>query len=162
MEQKYTPESVRRLRDRARRAVAAAAGAGAAALCGCIALCAGVRTANAGTRLTLTIALSALGLFTAVTLLEDVRKPALREAAHEEGVLREAAVTAEGRIAAVGDPHPIPKSITFLPVTLETADGAVSLKLNARLAGDFPAEGRRVRAETRRGYLTAWEDVEDA
>ena len=165
MEQKmktlYTPEGVRRLRARAEKARRGAVILAAACLAGCAALCFGVRTRNAAARQTLAIALSTAGSWGAVCLWAGIRTPALREAAHEEGVLKETAETRVGEILRVGEPVAIPKSIAFRTVALREGGEEVSLKLNDRAARDFPAAGRRIRAEVRRGYITAWEAADE-
>ena len=155
----YTPEEVRRLRKNARRARGLAALLGAAALAGCVALCFGLRTENLLRRQTAAIILSTLGSFAAVLLLGEGALPARREADHEEGVLKEEAEVRTGRIGQIAPVFRIPKSIAFHTVTLETEEGPVSLKLNARHRKIFPEAGTRIRTETRRDYVTAWEVI---
>ena len=155
----YTPEEVRRLRKNARRARGLAALLGAAALAGCVALCFGLRTENMLRRQTAAIFLSTLGSFAAVLLLGEGALPAGREADHEEGVLKEEAEVRTGRIGQIAPAFRIPKSIAFHTVTLETEEGPVSLKLNARHRKIFPEAGTRIRTETRRDYVTAWEVI---
>lgn len=154
----YTPESVWNLRNRERRFLLAAVFSACLALALCTALCFGVRTRNADFRRTLTVCLSALGSWAAAELILQGALPARREAAHEEGVMREAESAAAGRISRLDKDFQIPKSIAFTPVTLEGPDGGISLKLNARFRKRFPQPGRTVRARVRRGYITAWEE----
>ena len=156
----YSPESVKAHRGRARRAGRAALLTALGALAVCIALCFGITTRNAGLRQGLVIALSALAGWAAVLLTENGMITARREAAHEEGVLREEETVCAGPVKAVGKPFQIPKSIAFVPVTVETEDGETELKLNARFRKTFPGAGRKVRLRVRRGYITAWEAEE--
>ena len=153
----YTPLEAEALRGKAKKAGWAALCLTAAALAGCVLLCMGIRTRNAPLRQAAVIALSTLAGWAAIALVEGIRIPALREAAHEEGVLREAAEGHEGVILTLGDRMVIPKSIAFVPVTLGEVGGETALKLNARFKKAFPAAGTRVRVETRRGYITGWE-----
>lgn len=155
----YTIEEIRRLRKNARRARGLAALLGAAALAGCVALCFGLRTENMLRRQTAAIILSTLGSFAAVLLLGEGALPARREADHEEGVLKEDAAERTGRIGQIAPAFRIPKSIAFHTVALETEEGPVSLKLNARHRKIFPEPGTRIRVETRRDYVTAWEVI---
>lgn len=159
MNRRYTPERAASWRKKAGRVALLAAGTAAVTLAGCTALCFGVTTENAEGRLRGTVILFALGLFAVWTLLREGRKPALREAEHEEGVLKAPPEERKGFIRGIGQPHPIPGSITFLPVMLEEKGEPVSLKLNARLREAFPAAGTGVRLETRRGYITGWEET---
>ena len=161
MQEMYTPRDAEALRGKAGKAGRAAIILGALALVGCVALCLGIRTRNAPSRQAAAIALSALAGWAVLWMLEGVRTPALREAAHEEGVLREKAERHEGVIRPLGDRMVIPRSIAFVPVTLEEAEGEAALKLNARFRKVFPAAGTRVRVETRRGYITGWETEEE-
>ena len=98
-------------------------------------------------------------ILAAVLLLGESALPAGREADHEEGVLKEEAEVRTGRIGQIAPAFRIPKSIAFHTVTLETEEGPVSLKLNARHRNIFPEPGTRIRAETRRDYVTAWEVI---
>ncbi len=155
----YTPEGAEAWRRKAGTVSGLTAGIAAVTLAGCAALCFGVTTENAEGRLQGTVILFSLGLFAVWTLLREARKPALREAEHEEGVLKSPSEVREGCVREIGQPHPIPGSITFLPVVLEEKGEPVSLKLNARFRKEFPAAGAEVRLETRRGYITGWEET---
>ena len=161
MKNLYTQEGVQQLHSRAEKALRAAVILGAVCLAGCIALCFGIRTRNAETRQLLVIALSTAGSWGAVCLWAGIRIPALREASHEEGVLKEAAEAHTGEILQVGEAYAIPKSIAFRTVTLREGEEEVPLKLNDRAARGFPAPGRLIRTETRRGYITAWEAADE-
>ena len=153
----YTPETLAALRSRERRCLRGALLLAGLTLAVCIALCFGIRTRNAPLRQGLVIACSALGSWMTVLLVDRGLLPARREAAHEEGVARAAAETHTGRVARLEPWFTIPKSVTFVPVVLEEAEGEVSLKLNARFLAGFPEAGRRVRLQVRRGYITGWE-----
>lgn len=158
----YSPEGISKLKDGARKAKIGSWAALAGALLGCIALCTGIRTVNAESRKLLAIVLSSLGGCCAIVLWEAVCLPRLREAAHEAGVLKEPAEIHQGQVLSVGEKHPIPKSIAFLPVTLQEEGRETGLKVNARFRGELPGIGQEIRAESRRGYLTAWEPADDA
>lgn len=159
MNRLYTAEEVRRLREKSGKARKLAVLAGTVALAGCIALCFGLRTENAARRQMAVIALSALGSFTALCLFAEYAVPSKREADHTEGVLREEVKEITGAVGQVAPAFRIPKSIAFHKVTLETPDGPVFLKLNARHRKGFPETGERIRAEIRREYITAWEVI---
>ena len=161
MKNLYTREGIEQLRRRAGKALLAAAVLGATALAGCAGLCFDIRTRNADARRAMVIALSTLGSWGAVCLWAGIRTPALREAEHEEGVLKEPPETHAGEILGVGNAFAIPKSIAFRTVTIREGEEDVSLKLNDPAARDCPAAGRRIRAEARRGYITAWEAADE-
>ena len=154
---RYTPESISFLRNRGRRFLLFAVLLVVFTLSVCIVLCCGITTGNAGLRRILVICLSALGSWSAVALIGEGMLPLLREAAHEEGVLREAEEICSGRIVSLAADHPIPKSISFIPVSFEAKEGCRELKLNARFRKDFPAPGQILRVHIRRGYIVAWE-----
>ena len=156
----YSPEGVQRLRERSRTARALALLTAGLTLAACIALCFVLRTENAGRRQVLVIALSTLGSFTALCLAAEGALPARREADHEAGVLQEAPEERTGTVDRIAPAFRIPKSIAFHAVTLDTAEGQISLKLNARYRKGFPEAGQRIRAEVRRDYVTAWEVIE--
>ncbi|MBQ3705442.1 MAG: hypothetical protein II888_03225 [Clostridia bacterium] len=158
----YSPEGISKLKDSARKAGIVAWAVLAAAVLGCAALCLGIRTANAESRKLLAIMLSALGECAAIVLWEAVRRPSLREAAHEAGVLKQPEKIHQGRVLSIGEKHSIPRSIAFLPVTVQEEGGETALKVNARFLGELPEIGKDIRAVSRRGYLTAWEPAEDA
>ena len=153
----YTAESISSLRNKGRRFLLSAILLSVITLSICITLCLDITTGNAGSRRNLIICLSTLGSLSAVALIEEGRLPALREAAHEEGVLRESEEVCSGRILHLGTEHPIPKSISFIPVSLETEEGPRELKLNALFRKSFPAPGQMLRIHIRRGYIVAWE-----
>lgn len=157
MERIYTPERIETLRKKAGKAAWTAAVLAGTALLACIALCIGIRTANADLRRILVILISACGSAAAVFLLERIRLPALREAAHEEGVLKETPEVYQGIIMDRGTAFSIPKSITFLPVKIQEEGKEIALKLNAEWADRFPLVGSALQAEARRGYIVAWE-----
>ena len=98
-------------------------------------------------------------IFTALCLFAECAVPSKREADHTEGVLREEVKEITGAVGQVAPAFRIPKSIAFHKVTLETPDGPVFLKLNARHRKGFPETGERIRAEIRREYITAWEVI---
>ena len=154
----YTPESVRALESLERRFLTAAVLTASLGLAVCAALCFGVRTRNADFRRTLVICLSALSAWTAVELTVQGTLPARREAAHENGVMREEETAAAGKVVRLEKDFRIPKSIAFTAVTLEGPEGEIPLKLNARFRKGFPPPGRTVRVRVRRGYIMAWEE----
>ena len=162
MQKLYSEEGTAALRSRARRAGRAALATAAVCLAGSVAMCFGVRTRNADLRQLLAIFVSALGGWATIGLWEGVRLPAAREAEHEAGVMRAPEEKRRGEILSFGARVAIPKSIAFLPVTFRTEDKTegetLNLKLNTRFEKDFPAPGTHVRLETRRGYITGWEE----
>ncbi len=155
----YTAEEILRLRKKSGKARMLAVLTGAAALTCCIALCFGLRTENMDRRRLTVIALSSLGSFAALCLFAEAAVPAKREADHTEGVLREEAKEITGTVRQTAPAFRIPKSIAFHRVTLDTEEGPVTVKLNARFRKGFPETGTPIRAETRRDYITAWEVI---
>ncbi len=157
----YSENHVKTLRKRVRAGRTAGIAALGISLAVCILLCASVRTANTYRRLTEVILISALGAWTAVLLYDLLILPSRREAEHEAGVLGWEAGSAEGVLSAPGKVFQIPKSIAFAPVTLETPEGPLPLKINARFLSSLPPAGTRVRVETGRTYITGWEVTGD-
>ncbi len=181
----YTPEKIEARKKRTVKARYLTAVVGLLGLGACIALCFGVRTANAQERLILVTSLAAVAGWTVILLTERCILPNTREIQHEEGILREKPEFCEGEISSVGAPFHIPKSIAFCSVTMlgrmETGTGQdtphpeennpfiraaeeqrekdggsnITLRVNARYRREIPGRGIRVRVETRRQYITA-------
>ena len=160
MKQLYSEEETRRRSARVKTAKIIALAVGAVALAACVALCFGVRTKNAAERQWITVGVSCLGGWVAILLLDLLIIPQGRQAAHEEGILRDGAAqreTFEGTVVSVGALRRIPRSAAFYPVTVANPAGEeMQLKLNPEKAKGFPAAGSAIRGVTSRKYITAY------
>ncbi len=169
----YSSNTIRTEKQRIRTGLLLAAVLGCTALVVCIALCFGIRTANAAPRQITVIAVSTLGGWSIILLTEGLILPEVRELRHEEGILYgipdtaaagrlvlEDPVVCEGEILSIGEVFRIPKSISFFPVVLRQEGENLQLKLNARHRKGFPSEGTRVRMITVRNYITEYEEPE--
>jgi len=166
----YSSETVQQEKRHARIGIRFAAAVGCAALLCCIALCIGVRTANAPGRRLAAIAVSTLAGWAVILLFRGLILPEKRESLHEEGILQgiwdaaakryypEPAETHTGELLSVGEAFRIPRSISFCPVELRTEAGeTVSLRLNARALRQFPPPGTVIHVRAIRKYITEYE-----
>ena len=154
----YTEARLEARKRKIRRWTALAGTAAALALAAFICLCAGVRTANAEFRRVAGWIAVTLGGWTVILAAELRIIPDRRGLSHERGILE--GQTPEiliGEIESTGSAFSIPNSVTFYPVTLRAGEEKHSLKLIARGQKAFPPPGTRVRVETVRDYITAYE-----
>lgn len=171
----YSPETIRREKHRARCGFLAALILGLSALILCIALCFGIRTANAASRRNAVILISTLSGWCVILLVRGLILPEIREYRHEEGILygvwdaaesrsvAEPPEIHEGVLLSFGDIFRIPKSISFFPVVLRVeTEEEIQLRLNARCKAQFPPVGTKVRVKTIRRYITEFEVTEHA
>jgi len=157
MKRLYTPEAARRWKRRASFTRLIAPGLVALALMVCILLCTMVTTANARQMMFACIALFTLAGWACILLWYFVYTPAQAQALHIGGMFTQAEETYEGVLTIHRDSFRIPKSVTVRKATLDTADGPVSLSVSAALAGQFPANGSKVRVLTVRKFIVAYE-----
>ena len=174
MRKLYSMETIRLEKQHARNGLLLAAVLGLVSLAVCVALCFGVRTANAQTRRIAVISVSTLGGWAVILLTKGRILPELRESRHEDGILlgvrdsstgrflRETPENHAGEILAVGEVFRIPKSISFFPVTLREGEEEVLLRLNARNRADFPPVGSHLLATSVRQYITEYEVTDHA
>lgn len=174
MKKLYSMETIRLEKQHARNGLILAAVLGLVSLAACVALCFGIRTANAETRRTAVITVSTLGGWAVILLTKGRILPELREYRHEEGILlgirddstgrflQETPENHAGEILAVGEIFRIPKSISFFPVTLREGEEEIRLRLNARNRADFPPAGAHVLVTSVRQYITEYEVTDHA
>ncbi len=155
MTELYSPAGIAERRKKARNARRAALVLGVITLGAVIALCIGVRTANALWRQWAAIGAAVAGGTGVLLLLEARAVPEEREAAHEEGVLQEEPEILEGTLVSAGKPFRIPRNVAFLPVSIRTGTGTEQVRLNTCWQKILPEAGTALRVRTGRKYITA-------
>ena len=153
----YTPEAAQRWKRRASLTRAIAPSLVALALIVCIILCTMVNTANAQQMMFACMGLFTLAGWTCILLLYCVYAPAQAQALHIGGMFTQAEEAHEGLLRVHRDSFRIPKSVTVRKVTLDTAEGPLSLSVSAALAEQLPQNGTRVRVRTVRKFIVAYE-----
>lgn len=158
----YSQQTARRCRRAAQAGRIAAAALTAAGWGVCAYLCTRVRTANAAYLFRWVLALSILPGWAAILILSLRVRPSQAEYRHQSGLLQEEAEDMEGVLSLLPGAFQIPRGIRVCQAALETAEGSVKLRLDAKYAGRLPA-GKRVRVRVARQFITGWEVLhEDA
>lgn len=156
----YTPDRARRYRVRAQGGLIAACLLVFAAWTACAVLCAQVRTANAAALFRRVLLLSVLSGWIAIVLWRLVYRPARAEERHMDSISNDPAEEFQGVLTLYPEEFQIPKGIRVRKARLDTAEGPVSLRLDAALSRRLPA-GARVRVQTVRQYITAYEVLDE-
>lgn len=156
----YSPEDLAGLERKERRALTAAIAVSAVTLAGCVLLCCLAGRFDTALLEKLTVGLSILGGWVAITLFNFPVKESRRERVHAKMLLETPRECLEGVLEVSTERMRIRGSIRFYALALRDGETVRRSKVIAERAGLLRSEnGKKLRLYTANGYAAAWEEL---